>query len=604
MKASLYPFLRPYSRETIAGLFLKFIEAVLELLLPLLLARIIDIGISGRDIPYIYKTGSQMFAIIVAGLICAVICQYCAAVAAQGFGNKLRITLFRKINRMSLIDQRRFGTESLINRVTSDTERLQLAVSMLIRLGSRIPFVVIGGVVAAVLVDLPLSGVIIAGAVAFLLVAAVIIMSVFPQYTALQSRLDRIGKILRESFLGVRVIRAFRRINWQKDRFDEAVDEHRKIAVRAAKISSFMQPSTQLIMNLAICGILWFGAGRVNSGELTTGQIVAMINYILQILVALILVANLTVIFIRAASSRKRVEEILAFPVETGKGAIEERAETEESSPGPIAEHAVQDEYDRPTPEAVMEFRNVTFRYPGTDESSETRDALRDISFIISAGETLAVTGTTGSGKSTLISLMLRLSEPTGGQILLSGLPIPNLSVSDLRRRIAVVHQAPRLFSGTVEENIRWGNGNASTDDIRKALETAQAWDFVSAIPEGIFARVERNGRNFSGGQRQRIAIARALAKSADVLVLDDSASALDYLTEARLFSAIASANCGTGRALVVISQRIAAIRRADRILVLDEGRQAGFGTHEHLLRVCPEYKAIVDSQLFGKEAT
>jgi ATP-binding cassette subfamily B protein len=589
MKVSLFPFLRPFLRETVAGLFLKLVEAVFELMLPILLAQIIDIGISGRDIPFIYKTGGQMFLLICAGLICAVLCQYCAAVAAQGFGDKLRTALFLHINRLSVSEQRKIGTESLMNRVTADVERLQLAVSMLIRLGSRIPFVVLGGVIASMVVDLPLSMVIIVGSVAFLLVAAMIIVSVFPLYTELQGRLDRIGKTLRESFLGVRVIRVFRRRQYQRERFDVTVDEHEKTAVRAAKISSFMQPSTQLIMNLAICGILWFGAGRVNSGALTTGQIVAMINYILQILVALILIANLTVIYTRAAASRTRVREVMELPVffEKGEAATVDRI-------SPALDGA----------DFSLEFRNVTLRYPGEHAESESRTALQNISFRVAPGETLAITGTTGSGKSTLVSLMIRLSDPTEGSIRVLEKNTTDIPVDELRRRVSVVHQAPKLFSGTVAENIRWGNENADDDALREALNVAQARDFVDALPEGLSSRVERNGRNFSGGQRQRLAIARALVKQADFLILDDSTSALDYLTESRLYHAIKEANRETGRTLIVISQRIAAIRDADRILVLDEGKRVGFGTHKQLLRDCPEYKEIVDSQLFGKEAT
>ncbi len=613
MKVSLFPFLRPFIKETVAGLFLKLVEAVLELMLPILLARIIDIGISGRDIPFIYKTGGQMLLLICAGLGCAVLCQYCAAVAAQGFGDQLRTRLFSHINRLPLSEQTRIGTGSLMNRITSDAERLQLAVSMLIRLGSRIPFVVLGGILASIMVDLPLSGVIITGSVAFLVAAAVIILSVFPLYNELQSRLDRIGKTLRESFLGVRVIRVFRRRQYRRARFEAIVDEHEKTAVRAAKISSFMQPSTQLIMNLAVCGILWFGAARVDSGKLSTGQIVALMNYILQILVALILVANLAVIFTRAAASQKRVLEVLAVPVYKDNDEAAPLVGSEKSDSASAekviaslggAEPDDTSSADTEDIQPSLEFRDVEFSYPDNKEPAQTRSALRDISFRVAPGETLAITGTTGSGKSTLVALMIRLEDPTQGSIFVAGRKTTDIPVDELRRRISVVHQAPKLFSGTVADNLRWGDADADENTLRDALETAQAWDFVQKLPGGLYGRVERNGRNFSGGQRQRLAIARALVKRADLLVLDDSASALDYLTESRLYRAVAESAGACGRTLIVISQRIAAIRPADRILVLDDGRMAGFGTHDSLLEDCPEYKEIVDSQFFGKEAT
>lgn len=611
MKASLNPFFWPFLRETSAGLFLKLVEAILELMLPILLAQIIDIGIAGRDIPYIYGTGARMLILIVIGLICAVLCQYCAAVAAQGFGHRLRTALFRHINRLSVSEQRRVGPGSLLNRVTSDVERLQLAVSMIIRLGSRIPFVVIGAVVASMFVDLPLSSVILVGSVAFLAVAAVIVVSVFPIYSELQKRLDRIRRVLRESISGVRVIRAFRRRDCRRERFDAAVDEHERSALRAARISSFMQPSTQLIMNLAICGILWFGAGRVDSGNLTTGQIVALINYVLQILVALVLVANLTVIFTRAAASRERVLEVLSLPIpsdiaSSGTEETEASDELQIEMRGNVMkpDDASAKDAIRPDEEPVaLEFRNVTLHYPGEREEKATRAALSEIAFRVEKNRMLAVTGTTGSGKSSLVALMLRLEEPTEGRILIDGIDIARIPRDELRRRISVVHQSPRLFAGTIEENLRWGLPDADEREIEEALRVAQAREFVEKLPEGTKARVERGGRNFSGGQRQRLAIARSLVKRSELLVLDDSASALDYLTESKLYRALTRSSRATGRTLVVISQRIAAIRKADYILVLDEGRQVGFGTHDQLLAKSPEYKAIAESQLFGKEA-
>ncbi|NLW88934.1 MAG: ABC transporter ATP-binding protein [Clostridiaceae bacterium] len=592
MKQSLVSFLRPYYRVTSIGLFMKLMEAALELTLPIFLSRIIDYGILPKNVSYVIRNGLWMLLIVVIALGFAVICQYCAAVAAQGFGERLRTALFRHINRLSDSEQRKVGTESLMNRVSADVERLQLGVSMLVRLGSRIPFVTVGAILASVSVDAPLSAVILIGSIAFIIVSAVIILTVFPLYAEMQGRLDRIGRVVRESFLGARVIRAFRKREARSERLDHAVGEHERSAVRAAKVSSFMQPSTQFIMNCAICAVLWFGSYRINSGELTSGQIVALINYILQILVALMLVANLAVIFTRAAASAGRVREVFALLPEPG--TIDKmnwkRADGESEmicNPDAFA----------------LEFENVTFRYTNEHGELSKRASLMNLSFGVRRGETMAVTGTTGSGKSTLIRLLFRTEEVTDGHIRVNGSDIRSLPLSELRSVLSVVHQAPRLFSGTIAENLRWGNEGADEESLKEACRVAQAWDFVAELPEGLNARVERNGRNFSGGQRQRLAIARALVKESEVLILDDCASALDYITEAKLYRALEKDKRKTGRTLVIVSQRIAAIRFAQNILVLDDGQVAGFGPHERLIRDCAEYKAIAESQHFGRGA-
>jgi ATP-binding cassette subfamily B protein len=607
MLQHLKPYLKPYRREFIVGPAFKLLEAVLELTLPVLMAGIIDTGIANRDTAYIYRTGLKMLAIIVIGLTSALICQYSASVASQGFGTKVRSALFSHINHLPMEELDRFGTDTLVTRVTNDINQLQIAVSMLIRLVVRAPFVSIGCVAAAMMLDLKLSVVIIIGVLSFILVLAAIMLTAFPLYSEVQRRLDDIGGVVRENFSGVRVIRAFARSRAEIDRFSRAVVNHAGSVIRVTRIASLMTPLTQLIMNLVICAILWFGAVGVNAGEITQGRVIAFINYIAQILTALIAVANLVVIFTKASASLTRVNEI--FDTKTGADAPDvsgdtgkNREDRETSDRRKVPEAASVRPASGDAAEPALRFSHVTFSYAANDEGDPERDVLADLSFSVPRGGELGIIGGTGSGKSTVLMLIARFYDAREGKITLDGKDIRSFSTEEVRSRIGSVFQQPKLFSGTVAENIRWGNDQADDEALRTAAANAQASEFIESLPGKYESRVDRDGRNLSGGQKQRLAIARALVRNPDILLLDDMASALDFLTEARLRRSIRDLREKTGVTVIMVSQRVASIRDAGQILVLDEGRAAGFGTHEELMRSCEIYRSIALSQMSEAE--
>ena len=566
----LAKFLKPYTWQCIVGPLAKLAEAVLELYLPLLMARVIDEGVAKGDTGYILRMGGAMLGIVTVGLLCALVCQYVASVTSQGFGTELRNTLFRRISAFSHAELDRFGTPSLINRVTSDVNQLQYAVAMLIRLVIRAPFLCVGGSVMAMIIDLKLALVIILAIPLFVLVIVFIMRKTVPLHQKVQGRLDTLTRILRENLSGVRVIRAFARTGEEEARFGEATRSHTDAAVRVGKLSAVLNPLTQFIMNLAVLFIVWFGGVRVEAGGMTTGEIIAFINYVNQILVALIVVANLVITFARAFASAGRVAEVLDT-----EPSIRDGEDT-----------AVED----PAAPAV-EFRDVDFAY-STGES-----ALENISFSVPRGATVGVIGGTGSGKSTLMALIVRFYDATKGTVLLGGVDVRAYSVAALRRKIGLGPQRVELFSGTIADNIRWGREDASEDEIRAAAAMAQAAEFIESRPEGYDAPVERGGANLSGGQRQRLTIARALVRRPEILILDDSTSALDYATDAALRRAVAGAE---GMTVFLVSQRVSAVKNADRILVLDDGILAGAGTHDELLASCEPYREICHSQERG----
>ena len=572
--SGLFPYLKPYRRHCVLGPLFKLIEAVLELYLPLLMARVIDRGVATGNTGYIVKMGGVMLGIVTVGLCCALVCQYVASVTSQGFGTGVRNAVFQKIATFSHAELDRFGTPSLINRVTNDVNQLQYAVAMLIRLVIRAPFLCIGGVIMALTIDWRLSLVIMVAIPLFVLIITLVMKATVRLHRLVQRKLDGLTLVLRENLSGVRVIRAFARTEREQQRFAGATDEHRDAAIRVGRISAFLNPATQLIMNAAILAIVWFGGVRVEAGGMTTGEIIAFINYVNQILLALIVVANLVITFTKAYASAGRVLEVL---------------ETDSS----IAGAAVPPKEDAAAP--AVEFDHVSFSY------DDGEDELTDVSFAVPRGATVGVIGGTGSGKTTLMSLLARFYDVRTGTVRVGGVDVRDYPLDALRGKIGLVPQKAELFTGTVAENIRWGRPDADGEAVRRAAAIAQAAEFIERLPQGYDSPVERGGANFSGGQKQRLTIARAMVREPEILILDDASSALDYATDAALRRAVRQAS----RAMTVftVSQRVSAVRQADCILVMDDGRLVGVGTHEELLASCGVYQEICRSQERGEEA-
>ena len=565
------PFLKPYRVYCILGPAAKLAEAVLELYLPLLMAKVIDDGIAKGDTGYILKMGGVMLGIVTVGLLCALVCQYVASVTSQGFGTGLRHAVFRRITSLSHAELDAFGTPSLINRVTSDVNQLQYAVAMLIRLVIRAPFLCVGGIVMAMTIDLRLSLVIIVAIPLFVLIITLVMRKTVPLYRTVQGRLDKLTRVLRENLSGVRVIRAFARTDKERERFGGATEEHTAASIRVGKLAALLNPGTQLIMNLAILAIVWFGGLRVEAGGMTTGEIIAFINYVNQILLALLVVANLVGTFTKAYASAGRVLEVL----EAEPSIREEEGGETQGVPG--------------TP--AVEFRHVDFSYGGDR-------VLTDISFSAPRGAMVGILGGTGSGKSTLMHLLMRFYDVEAGAVLVEGRDVRAYTPDALRHKVGLVPQKAELFSGTIADNIRWGDPQADDQAVRDAAVMAQADEFIRRQKDGYQSLVERGGTNLSGGQKQRLTIARALVRRPAILVLDDSSSALDYATDAALRRAIRE---GTGGMTVfMVSQRVSAVKQADLILMLDDGVLAGAGSHEELLASCEAYREICESQEKG----
>lgn len=573
-------FLKQFKREVLIGPVFKLTEAVFELIVPLVMAQIIDVGIANGDRGYVLRMGGVMVLLGLVGLGCALICQYCAARASQGFGTVLRSEMFRHINTLSHGEIDQIGTPSLITRITNDVNQLQLAVAMLIRLVVRAPFLVIGATVMALLLDWKLACIFFVAAPLMALVLYLVMSRSIPFYRIIQKKLDRISLITRENLSGVRVIRAFSRQEKEKERFAQASEDQMSTSIAVGRISALLNPLTSAIINLAIAAVIWFGGFRVDAGGMTQGEVIAFVNYLNQILLAMIVVANLVVIFTKAAASATRVDEVLELHPSI-VNRVSRPAQEVEGSP-------------------EIAFDAVSFAYPDAGAYS-----LSDISFTVARGQTLGIIGGTGCGKSTLVNLIPRFYEVSQGSLKVDGVDVRDYPMEQLRGKVGIVPQRAVLFSGTLRQNMQWRKQDATDEEIWQALETAQAASFVHKMPDGLDSVILQGGKNLSGGQKQRLTIARALVGEPEILILDDSASALDFATDAALRQAIAKFSAGRGNRMttIIVSQRANTVRYADQIVVLDDGKAAGIGTHEQLLESCQTYREIYWSQNERQEA-
>ncbi len=560
-------FFAPYKKELIVGPFCKLVEAVLELLIPLIMAEIIDKGIALADWKFVLEYSGLIVLTCTAGLCFALVCQIFASRCSQGYGTDVRNALFKHINTLSPEQFDAFGTPSLLTRLSGDINQLQVAVAMLIRLVVRAPFIIIGSVIMAIILNPKLS-------VVFIIATPIIAVSLFfimrstiPRYKKVQREVDDLSAVTRENLSGVRVVRAFAKEEEERERFNKEAKQLARAASTVGAVSALLNPVSLLIINLAITAVVYFGGGMVNIGDMTQGEVTAFVNYLTQISLALVVTANLVVIFTKASASSARVKEVLnTSPAITDGEGVEWG---EEGAPR-------------------VEFKDVSFGYGGND-------VLRHISFKVYPSKVVGVIGGTGSGKSTLVNLLPRFYDAREGSVLIDGRDVRDFKLKQLRDRIGYVPQRTVLFSGTIRENMLWGNPGATDDDIWQALKTAQAEEFVSKLPQGLDTPVNQGGKNFSGGQRQRLTIARALVRRPEIVIMDDSASALDFATDLKLRTAIR--HDLTDTTTFIVSQRATSVRHADLIIVLDAGVPVGMGRHGELMRTCDVYREIVHSQ-------
>lgn len=567
-------FLKDYKLQLTIGPLCKLIEAIFELFIPLITANIIDVGVKNGDTGYVWRMGVLMILLGALGLCSALVCQKSASIASQGFGTKVRNAMFKHINTLSHNELDKIGTPSLITRMTNDINQLQVAVAMLIRLVIRAPFLVIGAMIMAMTIDLKLSLIFFIASPIIAFVLYFIMHKSVPYFKKIQKKLDSVSLISRENLSGNRVIRAFGKQKSEEERFAQSNNDLAAVSVKVGRISALLNPLTYVIVQAAIIAIVWFGSVLVDNGELMSGQIIALVNYMTQILLAMIVVSNLVVIFTKASASAARVNEV-----------FENQPSVIEKTKDDIAENK-----DAP----VVEFRNVSFGYANNGY------ALKNINFSIGRGETVGIIGGTGSGKSTLINLIPRFYDTSEGKVFVYGNDVRDYSFRHLRNNMGIVPQSATLFSGTINDNMKWGKKDATQDEIEKALKISQSYEFVSKFPEKTEKLITAGGKNLSGGQRQRLTIARALVSQPDILILDDSASALDFATDAALRKSLAEDT--ENMTVIMVSQRVGTVRYADKILVLDNGELVGTGTHKELIKNCPVYREICLSQLKAEE--
>lgn len=577
-----------FRRYMVIGPACKLIEVIFDLLTPLVIAQMIDKGIGARDVNAVVHYGMVLAAMAVIGISFTLVCQKMAALTSQGMGTDIRGALYEHINKLSYAELDRFGTPSLITRITNDVNQVQLAVALGVRMLIRWPFLAVGSMVAALAIDLKLGMIFLICTPAIGLVFWFVMARCIPYYKQLQAKLDRIALICREGLSGARVVRAFVREDHERERFAQAADDQANTAIAVGKLSSILNPVTFLVMNLGVCAILWVGGIQVNVGELTQGQVMAFVNYMTQTLTSIVYVANLVVVFTKASASASRINEVLnCVPSITDEG----NQPVALPKPGNVA----------PVPALSLSHASFSF---GTGAAN----AVNDVTLELPLGKTLGIIGGTGSGKSTLVSLIPRLYDASTGSVSVMGADVRTWPLDRLRRVVATVPQRASLVSGTIRSNLTWRDESATDEELWAALDMAQASEFVRNKPQGLDAPVEAGGENFSGGQRQRLTIARALVGSPQVLIMDDSASALDFKTDAALRRAIrersvrGAAEGGLPLTTVIVSQRVSTVRDADMICVLDHGSVAGLGMHDELYTSCQLYREICQSQLRREE--
>lgn len=580
-----------FRRCMVIGPACKLIEVIFDLLTPLVIAQMIDKGIGAHDVNAVVHYGMVLGAMAVIGISFTLVCQKMAALTSQGMGTDIRGALYQHINKLSYAELDRFGTPSLITRITNDVNQVQLAVALGVRMLIRWPFLAVGSMAAALAIDLKLGIIFLICTPAIGLVFWFVMARCIPYYKQLQAKLDRIALICREGLSGARVVRAFVREDHERERFAQAADDQAHTAIAVGKLSSILNPVTFLVMNLGVCAILWVGGIQVNVGELTQGQVMAFVNYMTQTLTSIVYVANLVVVFTKASASASRINEVLNCVPSITDGGNQPVALPKPGVTGNAA------------PVSALSFDHASFSF-----GAGAANAVSDVTLELPLGKTLGIIGGTGSGKTTLVSLIPRLYDAGAGSVSVMGADVRTWPLDQLRHVVATVPQRASLVSGTIRSNLTWRDEAATDEELWAALDMAQASEFVRNKPQGLDAPVEAGGKNFSGGQRQRLTIARALVGSPQILIMDDSASALDFKTDAALRHAIrersvrGAAEGGLPLTTVIVSQRVSTVRDADMICVLDHGSVAGLGTHDELYATCQLYREICQSQLRREE--
>lgn len=567
----LFSYLKSYPKMVVLAPLLMLLEVAMDLLQPRLIAMVVDQGIATGDLSLIMRIGLTMIGVAIIGMMAGVGCTIASSIASEGFAADLRTDLYRKVQSFSFANLDRFKTASLITRLTNDVLQVKNIVYMALRIVIRAPFMCIGGIIMAVLINARLTLSLVVAIPLLVLALSIAIARGFPLFAIVQQKLDRVNEVIRENLSGVRVVKAFVRADFEKTRFAQANQELIEITVKASRMVALVLPIILLILNLSIVAVLWFGGIQINQGNMQVGQLIAFINYLTQILTSLLMVAFILMAVSRAKASADRINEVLESEVD-----IKDRTGADSSS----------------ITEGKLRFENVSFRYQG----AKGEPVLKNISFEAKPGETVAIIGATGAGKSTLINLIPRLYEPTAGRILIDGKDIKDLKLNTLRKSISVVLQESLLFSGSIDDNLKLGHQDASPEEVSQAARVAQADYFITSFPEGYQTQLGQKGVNLSGGQKQRLAIARALLKKSKILILDDSTSAVDVGTEARIQRGLRDLmkQCTT----IVIAQRISTVHQADKILVLDDGKIVAQGSSKELLKSCKIYQDIYTSQL------